>query len=144
MKYIIFAGLLLFLANCAVQSQEPLHMDNAIHTLENTNWQATAINNGRGAIVPSQGSRSITARFANGSIQGNGGCNQFSATYTRNSGQLHIAQLRSTQRACAEASLMEQEAYFLKALTRVSQYQLSSGQLKLLDNNGLVMVEFAK
>ncbi len=145
MKYLIVAGLVLFLTSCAAQSQEPLKMANAADMLENTDWQAIAINNGRGAMVSSQQSpHLVTARFDNGKIHGNGGCNQFSATYTRNGQQLRIGRLQATQRACAEAALMEQEAYFLKALAQASQYQFSSGQLELLDDNGALMVEFAK
>ncbi|MDD5277435.1 MAG: META domain-containing protein [Methylovulum sp.] len=151
MKYFIFAGLLVFLASCAAESQNPfiafqnpINRANSTGALENTDWRIIAINNGHGGMVPSESPRSITIRFDNGNVHGNAGCNPFSATYTRNGNQLHIGQLRSTQRACAESSLMEQEAYFLQALMQVRQYQIMPNQLKLLDDKGLLMVDLSK
>lgn len=151
MKYLIFSGLLVFLASCAaepqapfIEFQNPVNMTNATGTLENTDWRIIAINNGRGGMVPSQRLPSITIRFDNGNIHGNAGCNPFSATYTRNGNQLHIGQLRSTQRACAESSLMEQEANFLQALMQARQYQIMPNQLKLLDDKGVLMVDLSK
>lgn len=144
MKFLIFAGFLLFLSSCAAESQDALKMTNTAGVLENTDWQAVALNDGRSGVVSNQSLHLIKVRFDNGNIHGNASCNQFSGTYASKNHQLHIGQLRATQRACADSALMEQEAYFLQALTQVSQYQIVSGQLKLLDGNGLLMVDLIK
>jgi len=58
----------------------------------------------------------ITAIFASeGTLSGSAGCNNYSAGYTVEDGQIEIQQPISTLRACTQG--MEQEAAYLEALT---------------------------
>lgn len=50
-------------------------------TLEDTNWQAGGINNGRGGVVSGTSTHLSTALFANGMVSGSAGCNHFKASY---------------------------------------------------------------
>ncbi len=74
-----------------------------------------------------------------GRVQGSGGCNAFTGSYTLEGDRLAIGtaggQLAATLKACPEA-VMHQEARFTDALGRVQSWRLESGLLFLLDAEG--------
>ncbi|MGZ8151725.1 MAG: META domain-containing protein [Methylovulum sp.] len=113
-------------------------------SLENTLWQVTGINNGKGGVVSDKNTRLATAQFVNGEVHGQASCNQFSATYTIKDQQLTIGQARTTRKFCPEAGVNEQESNYLKALTQVSHYVISAETLELRDTKGSLMVSFKK
>ena len=118
-------------------------------TLENTQWQASGINNGKGGVVSSTATHLATARFEEGKVSGNAGCNNFSASYTISGEDLTIGPAMATRRLCAEPiGIMEQEQQYLQALQQAHSYQLGSdklgrGRLELRNEKGSLLVRFA-
>ena len=113
-------------------------------TLENTVWQATGINNGRGGVVTNKNTHLATIRFSEGKVQGNTGCNNFFAGYELNDQNIRIGQPGTTRKFCAEDGLMEQEQQFLQALVNTVSYELKGGKLNLRDAKGSLMLAFQK
>lgn len=117
---------------------------NSAQVLENTNWQATGINNNRGGVVSDKNTSLSTAQFSNGKIQGNAACNQFSAAYTLKDNQITIGPARTSRMFCAEEDVMVQETQFLHALTQISRYEVKANQLYLRDQAGSLWLSFKK
>lgn len=112
-------------------------------TLENTSWQATGINNGRGGVVSSATTARVIAMFTNGKVSGSAGCNNYSASYEVNGSQITIGRAITTRRQCADpAGIMDQEQQFLEALAAATQYRLTADRLELRDGKGSLQVTF--
>ena len=112
-------------------------------TLENTSWQASGINNGRGGVVSSATTTRVIAMFADGKVSGSAGCNNYSASYEISDSQITIGPAMTTRRQCAEpAGIMVQEQEFLQALAASTQYTLTADRLELRDGNGSLQVTF--
>jgi putative lipoprotein len=77
--------------------------------------------------------------WPDGRVEGSGGCNVFSGGYRLNGDQLEIGsdgfEVAITLRACP-AAVMDQEARFMDALTRVRAWRVERGLLFLLDADG--------
>lgn len=111
--------------------------------LENTSWQASGINNGRGGVVSSATTQRVVAMFVDGKVSGSAGCNNYSASYSINGAQISFGPAMMTRRQCAEPEgIMAQEQAFLQALATATQYTLTADQLELRDGNGSLQVTF--
>lgn len=80
----------------------------------------------------------VTSRLvfnADGSVSGNGGCNNFAGGATIAGSALKFAPLASTMMACEEAK-SKQEGAFHAALSRTVSYVVKGGELTLLDAAG--------
>ena len=109
--------------------------------LAGTNWRATAIHNGRGAVSSLVAGTSVSLAFgADGQATGTAGCNRFTARYTAEGEQLRILAPAATRRACAEAGVMEQEQAFLKALETVATQRREADRLELRTATGALAV----
>lgn len=115
---------------------------NSAQVLENTNWQATGINNNRGGVVSDKNTHLSTAQFNNGEIQGKAACNQFSARYTLQNQQITFGPTRTTRMFCSEEGVMTQEAQFLYALTQINRYEVTANKLYLRDQTGSLWLSF--
>jgi heat shock protein HslJ len=104
---------------------------NSAQVLENTNWQATGINNNHGGVVSDKNTHLSTAHFSNGEIQGKAACNQFSARYTLQNQQITFGPARTTRMFCSEEGVMAQEAQFLYALTQINRYEVTANKLSI-------------
>lgn len=113
-------------------------------TLENTHWQATGINNGRGGVVSNSITHLVTAQFSDNEIKGNASCNQFSANYEVNKQQLKIGPVRTTRKYCAEEGVMEQEQQVIQALKQTTQYEIKADKLRLRNANGSLQLSFSR
>ena len=112
-------------------------------TLENTSWQATGINNGRGGVVSSATTSRVIAMFTDGKVTGSAGCNNYSASYEISNSHITIGPAMTTRRQCAEPEgIMVQEQEFLQALAVATQYTLMADRLELRDGNGSLQVTF--
>jgi len=103
-------------------------------------WIATMVNNGQGAVssVPA-GVTGAMSFFANGTIEGFGGCNNFSGSYTVRGDTVAIGPLMSTMMACPDpAGSFENQ--FLAALQNSTKWSVSAGTLDLRDDNGAQQV----
>lgn len=117
-------GLMAMLSSCS--SQPPFELALV------GNWQVEDISGG-GVIDNSPASVEF---HEDGTVSGNSSCNNFSGTYSTNSGRqrIIISDLATTRRACVEA-LMNQEQSFLEVMSKVNNWQISEpeGQLTLID-----------
>ena len=111
--------------------------------MSNTNWKVIGVNMGN-AFVSSLNTEKMTAQFGkNGTLSGFSGCNQYSGRYTVNTSQgtARISDsLASTRMMCADPDVMKEEQAFLKAWSRVRNYQRMGNKLTLSDQKGLVIM----
>jgi len=112
-------------------------------TLENTEWQATGINNGKGGVVSSATTSRSTAVFAGDQLSGTGGCNRFTATYETEGDQITIGPAAATRMFCNEPEgIMDQEQQYFEALGRARTFSLTPEKLELRDGGGALQVSF--
>jgi heat shock protein HslJ len=105
-------------------------------------WQATLLNNGKEAVTGVVEGSTITAIFGtDGSLTGNGGCNNYNTTYKTDGNKITIAPAASTMMACAE-DVSSQEANYFNALTKATTYSISNGELELRDDSGALWVAY--
>ena len=111
-----------------------------LQALAGTAWRATGINNGRGGVVSPVSGSMVTMRFeADGRVGGSAGCNRFNARYVATGPNLRITAPATTRKMC-EASLMEQEQAFLKALESVATMRFEAERLELRTEAGALAV----
>ncbi len=86
---------------------------------------------------------SITMTFtADGQVNGSAGCNSYSGSYTVDGSQLTFSPLATTKRMCPEPVMVLEQA-FLGALGKTASYEISDGQLLLLDADGQTLLTLA-
>lgn len=101
--------------------------------LEGTNWEATAYNNGKQAVVGVLEGTTLTASFGkDGNISGNAGCNNYNGPYKVDGDQITIGPLASTMKMCSDPTgVMDQEAQYQAALQSAASYQIEGNVLQL-------------
>jgi len=101
--------------------------------LVSTDWNATAFNNGKQAVIGVLEGTTLTASFGkDGNISGTAGCNTYSGPYKVNGDQITIGPLASTMKMCSDpAGVMDQEAQYLAALQSAAKYQIEGNVLQL-------------
>lgn len=112
--------------------------------LENTRWQAAAINNGRGGVVSGASTEVTDAQFIDGKLTGNSGCNQYSAGYILEENRITIGPVMTTRMQCSEPKdIMQQEQEYLQAITGTRIFALDTSKLELRDEKGALQVRFS-
>ncbi len=108
-------------------------------------WKVTGILDGDAFSSPILGTE-LTAVFADdGSLTGSAGCNNYTTTYTAESGDISIEPAASTKKFCPEPEgVMEQEAAYLAALGAATQYAFNGATMELLDSDGKRLVSFTR
>jgi len=103
-------------------------------------WLATAVNSGNGAVtsVPA-GVTGAVSFFADGHLEGFGGCNNFSGSYTVKGDSLTVGPLMGTMMACPDPAGTF-EAQFMTALQNSTKWSVSAGKLDLRDDSGAQQV----
>jgi len=100
--------------------------------LAGTSWRATAINNGRQAVVGVADGTTVTMDFAaDGKVSGTAGCNRYMSTWKADGASLRFTAPAATRMACAQPGVMEQEQAFLKALETVTKMVFEGDRLDL-------------
>ena len=101
-------------------------------------WVVTSYNSNRSDMAPPITGSLLTAVFgADGTIEGNAGCNQFSGPYTTDGDGIAIGPMASTLVACASSELQDQEAQYLALLMASNTWSLDGGVLELQDTTGV-------
>jgi heat shock protein HslJ len=105
-------------------------------------WNVTGYNNGADGVLSIAEGTTMTAIFAEGgALSGNGGCNQYTSTYTVDGATIAIQPIAATQMACDQA-VMDQETAFLAALGKATTFALGERTLELRDADGALQVSF--
>jgi heat shock protein HslJ len=99
--------------------------------LDGTNWTLVGTSN-------------VTLSFADGHATGNGGCNQYRASYTASGSTLTLGPAMATKRACLESDKNAQETAYFDALGRVTTYEISGDRLTLRDAANTAVLEFTR
>lgn len=118
----------------------------SLASLGGTSWRATAINNGKQAVVSLVTGTEVTAAFGqDGKLTGSAGCNNYNTAYAVDGEKIEIGPPASTRMMCAEPSgVMEQEAAYLAALPKAATFQVTGSELTLRDADGAMLVHFAR
>ena len=112
--------------------------------LTGTEWQATAYNNGKGALQSLAADSMITATFADDeTLSGNASVNQYNTAYTASDdGTMTVDAQIITTRMAGPDELMTQEAAYLAALPLTATYSIEGNQLWLRDADGAALAHF--
>jgi len=94
-------------------------------------WDVTGYNNGKQATVSPVADSKLTAIFTADQVSGSAGCNTYSGGYTIDGTTVKIGPLASTQKACADQAVSDQEQQFLAALQASTTYSQSGNTLML-------------
>jgi len=101
-------------------------------SLDGTSWTLNDLN----GSVPIAGTL-VTAKFADGQVSGNSGCNTYGGSYEVNGDALTVSALFMTEMACLDpAGAMDQESAYLDILGRAASYQVDGPQLTITTSNG--------
>ncbi|HEX7980462.1 MAG TPA: META domain-containing protein [Gemmatimonadaceae bacterium] len=104
--------------------------------LEGTHWRLIELN-GKPALAAAE--QRADLQFARGDsarVSGSSGCNRFMGSFTRNGADLRFGQMASTQMACIDERVSEQEHAFLAALGATERYAVAGDTLTLLGSSG--------
>lgn len=127
----------------AVGTDATVDTDSTGSVLIGTEWILESIANESG-LQPVPNGVTVTLKFDEKNLGGNGGCNGYGATYTTDGNKLSINQesFMSTLMYCDASS--PTEAAYKTALTEVASYKISGDKLELSDDNGKVLLVFTK
>ena len=127
----------------AVGTDATVGTDSTGSVLIGTEWILESIANESG-LQPVPSGVTVTLKFDEKNLGGNGGCNGYGATYTTDGNKLSINQesFISTLMYCDASS--PTEAAYKTALTEVASYKISGDKLELSDDNGKVLLVFTK
>jgi heat shock protein HslJ len=107
-------------------------------TLEGRPWVLTS-----GVDVPQDVAVAWpSATFADGTVSGSTGCNQFSGPYTVDGDSLELGQLAQTQMACAPPADRIEQSY-VAALGRVARWRVDGEELVLADADDAELLRYA-
>jgi heat shock protein HslJ len=109
--------------------------------LEGTLWQLTEYL-GPDGTVPVPEAISASATFADGTVSGNAGCNDYTGSYTVDGEKLTIGPLAVTKKACGPAESAVETA-FLGVMGNVATYSIRGGSLELQTADSKVGLKFA-
>jgi heat shock protein HslJ len=98
--------------------------------LEGVTWQTSFFNNNRQAVISLLTGTRIAFAFADGTVSGNSGCNDFRAPYTAEPGRITIGPVSATSRTCGE-DVMTQERQFLAALKSAVKWAIEADELDM-------------
>ena len=106
-------------------------------------WVVTGYNNGKQGVESPPDGVVLTADFsADGSVSGNGGCNNFNGGYSYTDTTIAIGPLMSTMMACGDPKDTVEQQY-LAALQNATSWSITSGALELRNGDAL-QVSFAR
>lgn len=114
--------------------------------LAGSNWELVGYNNGNQAVESVMAGTSLTADFGrDGTLSGNGGCNDYSAPYSVDGDQISIGPVNATMKACSDPEgVMDQEIQYLTALETAATYQIEGTTLELRTEEGALAANFSK
>jgi putative lipoprotein len=99
--------------------------------LDGVRWRLAELNGA--AALPADTTRRPWLRFVadSGRVEGSGGCNRISGTFTHDGSALHFGPMLSTRMACVDTALTRQEQTFTTALASVDRFDRSGEALSL-------------
>lgn len=113
----------------------------AVDIIEGITWQLErqAVD---GVMSAVPGDVSVTLLLQDGEASGNGGCNQYSGSYTRDGDQLTLGPIIATEMFCPDGGSEVEAAYFAN-LPAVASAFSTGGTLVMADAGGESLLEFS-
>jgi len=128
--------LTVMLAACA--TAEPASPSGEGNGLMDSEWVLVSLNGGD--LIEG---KAVTLRFAEGSIEGSGGCNTYGGSYTVSGEGLNLSDLYWTEMACMEpGGIMAQEQAYFGVLNAAARYRVGGDRLELYDEAGIQVLMF--
>lgn len=136
-----FGFFLLFLAGIALvmlQGREMArqNMPGGGASMTGIEWRPTLL--GADEIAADSGMFVLFA--VDGSINGNGGCNNFFGSLQTTDDGLSVGELGATRMACP-TEIMDREMAFMKALQDTTQFEMGGESLQLLGAGNVLLAE---
>jgi heat shock protein HslJ len=109
--------------------------------LEEIVWTLEAMG-AQGNPQPVVESRQVTLifDFSEGRVNGNGGCNSYSADFEINGKDISIGLAMSTLMACYPEEVMNQETAYHQLLAKAKEYEVGVGRLSIYTSDNQVLV----
>jgi heat shock protein HslJ len=102
-------------------------------------WNVIGVNNGSGGVESVAGVSAAFSFLPDGTIEGHGGCNNFSGGYSVDGESIAIGPLMATQMACPDPA-GSFESWLLVALDNAATWSVSGDMLTLRDADGATQV----
>ena len=104
--------------------------------LANTQWTLTALG-APGNETPVAAGSAVTLKFESADqAGGSGGCNSYGGTVQVQNHSLSFSRITSTEMACVDANVMQQEQQYFQALQSAGHFELSGDRLTIDYANG--------
>lgn len=121
----------------------PGRSSSAPSTLTGHSWTLTRIViDGDELIVSDTNPITLSFHSQDQTINGSSGCNSYGGSYAVTGNQITFADMRSTLMLCFDTGVMELEAAYTDALSRVETYHIAGGTLTLEGAGGQVYLAF--
>ena len=121
----------------------PAARANAGTLMEQTSWTLQSYTDATGIHIPAMSGTGSTALFdREGRLSGYSGCNHYTAAYKTRDYSINISGISSTEMACHDPGVMEQESAFLADLSKATSFRVSEAFLKLYDDSGKTVLVF--
>ncbi len=117
-----------------------------VQALEGTAWTLSSlpsVDAPSAPIVPPAAGRA-NARFENGRIAGNDGCNRYSATYEETGSTIAIDPHMAATRMACPPEVMERASAFTSALARARRFRIEADRLELRSETDALLVTFVR
>lgn len=108
--------------------------------LVGTTWRIDGLVDGEVATSTIAGTEAFVVLDENGGLSGDTGCNGMIGTYETEGDRLSFGPIETTERACAEPAMNEQEAAILRALSTTASYVIQGEALSLSDADGALVL----
>jgi heat shock protein HslJ len=120
----------------SVESKEPVAGTDEVQ-LENADWVLASYLTLGGVMAEPLPGTNTTARFQEGQVNGNAGCNNYFGDYEVDGNILSVGPLASTEMFCGNPQgVMDQEYAYLAALGNAAFFEIDGEQLEIADSDG--------
>jgi heat shock protein HslJ len=120
----------------SVESKEPVAGTDEVQ-LENADWVLASYLTLGGVVAEPLPGTNTTARFQDGQVNGNAGCNNYFGGYEVDGNILSVGPLASTEMFCGNPQgVMDQEYAYLAALGNAAFFEIDGEQLEIADSDG--------
>ncbi|UCD98646.1 MAG: META domain-containing protein [Chloroflexota bacterium] len=125
-----------------VESKETVYPTSAVD-FEAKDWILNSYRDQAGELVKPLANTYTSARFEDGEVIGNAGCNSYFGGYQGDAEYLSVSQLGMTEMFCVSPEgLMDQEMAFLALLGSAASYKVEGNQLFISDESDEIVLVF--